>query len=132
MLGHRFLLLEHRGRRTGRLYRTVLEVVEFDRVRGEAVVMSGRGRRAGWYRNVTAGGAVAIEIGGRRFAPELRLLDADEAAAVLAVYERRNRFIAPLVRRVLSRLAGFEYYGSPEARLRLVQELPLVGFSLAA
>ena len=29
LLGHRFLLLIHRGRRTGRRYETVLEVMEY-------------------------------------------------------------------------------------------------------
>jgi deazaflavin-dependent oxidoreductase (nitroreductase family) len=128
LLGERFLLLEHRGRRSGRSYRTVLEVVRFDHHDGEAVVMSGWGRRAGWYRNVTAGGAFGVEVGRRRFAPEVRLLDTEEAATALAAYERRNRIVAPVIRRVLSRLAGFPYDGSPEARLRVVQALPLVGF----
>lgn len=126
LLGERFLLLEHRGRRSGRLYRTVLEVVGFDD--GEAVVMSGWGRRAGWYRNVTAGGAFGVQVGRHRFAPEVRVLDVEEAAAALAGYERRNRIVAPVIRRVLSRLAGFRYDGSPQARLRIVQALPLVGF----
>ncbi|HET9152482.1 MAG TPA: hypothetical protein VFN85_00025 [Solirubrobacterales bacterium] len=41
LLGHRFLLLTHRGRRSGRLYRTMLEIVAWDGARREAVVMSG-------------------------------------------------------------------------------------------
>src|SRR5207248_4487384 len=32
LLGHRFLLLAHCGRRTGRVYRAVLEVVAWDEV----------------------------------------------------------------------------------------------------
>jgi hypothetical protein len=35
----------------------------------------------------------------------------------------------PIVRAVLSRLAGFRYDGSAEARDRLVEALPLVAFS---
>lgn len=128
LLGHRFLLLTHRGRRTGTLYRTVVEVVRWDRTRHEAVVMSGWGRRSNWLRNVTAGGAVEVQVGRERFAPEVRVLDPDEAAAVFADYERRNRVAAPIVRAVLSRLAGFRYDGSAEGRRRVVETLPLVGF----
>lgn len=128
LLGRRFLLLTHRGRTSGRVYRTMLEVVRFDDERQEAIVLSGFGRRASWFRNVSAGGAVAVEVGGRRFTPSVRVLDVDEAAAALADYERRNRLAAPVVRGVLSRLAGFPYDGSEEARRRLVAELPLVGF----
>jgi deazaflavin-dependent oxidoreductase (nitroreductase family) len=128
LLGERFLLLEHRGRRSGRTYRAVLEVVRVDREDGEVVVMSGWGRRANWLRNVIAGGALGVQVGRRRFAPEVRLLGVDEASSALAAYERRNRIAAPLIRRVLSRLAGFPYDGSREGRRRIVQELPLVGF----
>lgn len=42
--GRRFLLLTHRGRRTGRIHRTVLEVVSYDAERGEATVVSAWGR----------------------------------------------------------------------------------------
>jgi deazaflavin-dependent oxidoreductase (nitroreductase family) len=129
LLGHRFLLLVHAGRRTGRRYETVVEVVRWDPAAREAVVMSGWGRRASWFRNVEAGGALEIATGRDRFdRPEHRILGDEEAARVLAEYERRNRIAAPVVRLVLSRLAGFDYDASPSARLRLVRTLPLVGF----
>jgi deazaflavin-dependent oxidoreductase (nitroreductase family) len=128
LFGHRFLQLTHRGRRTGRLHEVVLEVVEWRAADREAIVMSGLGRDAQWYRNVQAGGAVEVRIGRARWAPAVRVLEPAEAAAAFAGYERRNRWAAPIVRRVISRLAGFDYDGSPAARERLVAELPLVGF----
>ncbi|MQA16779.1 MAG: nitroreductase family deazaflavin-dependent oxidoreductase, partial [Pseudonocardiaceae bacterium] len=50
LLGPRFLLLEHIGRRTGLARYAVLEVV--DRGRGEWYVVAAYGPRAQWYRNV--------------------------------------------------------------------------------
>ena len=129
LLGHRFLLLTHRGRRSGRLYRTMLEVVAWDAVRREATVMSGFGAKANWRLNVLAGGAVEVRIGGLRFAPAVRSPGRDEAADAVAGYEQRNRAAGPVVRAVLSRLAGFRYDGSAEARDRLVEALPVVAFS---
>jgi deazaflavin-dependent oxidoreductase (nitroreductase family) len=128
MLGHRFLLLVHRGRRTGRVYRTVLEVVAWDEEAREAIVMSGFGPKSQWYRNVLAVDPVEVRIARLRFAPEVRRLDVGEAAAVLAGYEDRNRLAAPLVRAVLSRLTGFRYRGSESDRREAVQLLPLVAF----
>lgn len=128
LLGHRFLLLTNRGRRSGRLYRTILEVVGWDAARREAVVMSGFGVRAGWYLNVLDGGAEEVRIAAARFRPAVRELGADEAVRVVADYERRNRFFAPVVRAIFSRLAGFRYDGSEEARRRLVGALPLIAF----
>ena len=129
LLGHRFLLLAHRGRRTGRVHRTVLEVVAWDEVAREAVCMSGLGRGSQWYRNVLANDPVEVRIARTRFVPKVRELGVDEAASVLADYEKRNRIAAPLVRAVLSKLAGFDYDGSELSRRQLVQVLPLVAFS---
>ena len=128
LLGHRFLFLAHRGRRSGRRYEVVLEVIRHDPRTGESVVMSGFGRDASWFRNIEAGGAIEVRIGRRRFVPEQRILGSDEAAAALADYERRNRIAAPLVRAVLGRLAGIRYDGSPRARAEVVARLPLVAF----
>jgi deazaflavin-dependent oxidoreductase (nitroreductase family) len=126
--GHRFFLLAHCGRRTGRVYRAVLEVVAWDPALREAVVMSGFGCASQWYRNVLAGDLVEVRIARLRFVPAVRQLDLKEAACVAGVYERRNRVVAPLVRAILSRTAGFRYDGSEAARRRLVEILPLLAF----
>ncbi len=129
LLGHRFLLLTHRGRRTGHRHATVLEVLWWDRHAREAVVMSGWGRQANWYRNVLATGTAEVTIGAERWPARVRALGPAEAAAVLADYEHRNRFMRPLVRRLLSRLAGIDYDGSDAARRTLAMRLPFVAFT---
>ncbi|MBV8999820.1 MAG: nitroreductase family deazaflavin-dependent oxidoreductase [Solirubrobacterales bacterium] len=74
LLGRRFLRLTHRGRRSGRCYRMMLEVIGDDRARREVFGMVGLGRGAQWYRNVIAGGAVEVAIGMERFRPDFREL----------------------------------------------------------
>jgi deazaflavin-dependent oxidoreductase (nitroreductase family) len=128
LLGRRFVRLTHVGRRSGRVYRTMLEVVGEEPAAGEVFVMAGLGRSAEWYRNVVAGHAVEIAIARERFRPTYRELQRGEAVGVLAGYERRNRLIAALLRPVLSRLVGWRYDGTPAARWRLVSELPMVAF----
>jgi deazaflavin-dependent oxidoreductase (nitroreductase family) len=127
LLGRRFLRLTHVGRRSGRRYQTVLEVVGENPRTGELIVVAGFGRSAGWYRNIRAGGAREVAVGRERFVPVHRLLEEAEAEAVLAAYERRNRLAVPLIRVVLSRLVGWRYDGSESARRALVRELPMVG-----
>jgi hypothetical protein len=107
----------------------MLEVVRWDPDKREATVMSGFGPRSNWLLNVLAGGAVEVLIAATRFEPTARSLEREEAVLVLADYERRNRLTGPIVRAVLSRLAGFRYDGSAEARDRLVEALPLLAFS---
>ena len=128
LLGHRFLLLVHTGRRTGLSRETVLEVIRYDPVSREAVVAAGWGRRTGWLHNVEAGLGREVWIGRERFVPAYRLLELDEAERLFADYERRNRLIAPIIRAVLSRLVGWRYDGTPAARRRVVEQLSLVAF----
>jgi len=56
------------------------------------------------------------------------VLGADEAERLFADYERRNRFMGPIVRAVVSRLVGWHYDGTSAARRRVVEQLSLVGF----
>jgi deazaflavin-dependent oxidoreductase (nitroreductase family) len=128
LLGHRFLLLRHTGRRSGAAYHTVLEVMHYDAVSGAATCMSGWGTGADWYRNIMAGPAV-VTIGRRTFPAVPQILDHDHATAVLAGYEARNAWMRPVVRRVLSHLSGLDYDGSDAARRELAAQLPLVTFT---
>jgi deazaflavin-dependent oxidoreductase (nitroreductase family) len=125
LLGGRFLRLTHRGRHSGRCYRMMLEVIGTDRSRHEVFVMVGLGRRAQWYRNVIAGGAVEVAIASERYRPAYRELELTEAAAVLGDYEQRNRLLNPIVRAILSRLTGWHYDGSPTATRQATIWLPV-------
>jgi len=127
LLGHRFLLLVHEGRRSGRRHETPLEVVHYDKASREAIVAAGWGRKTQWLHNVEAGLAREVQIGRERWAPAFRILPPDEAAALLSEYERHSGMPKALVRAVLSRLLGWRYDGSLEARRRAAAQLPLIG-----
>ena len=64
LLGRRFLLLSHTGRRTGARHQTVLEVMEYRKEGPEAVVMSGFGQDSDWLQNIEKNPNEEIEIGG--------------------------------------------------------------------
>jgi deazaflavin-dependent oxidoreductase (nitroreductase family) len=130
LLDHRFLRLTHVGRRSGRRYRTMLEVIGAG-ADGEVVVMAGLGRTADWFRNIQAHPAVEVAVGRDRFRPVHRVLGEDEAVAVLAGYERRERRFGWLERPVISWLVGWSYDGTEADERRLVRERPLVGFRAA-
>ena len=131
LLGHRFLLLIHLGRRTGLRRHTVLEVMEYRREGPEAVVMSAFGRNADWLRNIEATPNPKVVIGSQSFIATHRFLDEEEAVQAIAGYEQRNWVIAPIIRSVLSRFLGWRYRGSASDRRRLVKQLPLIAFHQA-
>ncbi|MCR6485615.1 nitroreductase family deazaflavin-dependent oxidoreductase [Amycolatopsis sp. OK19-0408] len=126
LFGRRFLCLTHVGRRSGRRYRTVLEVIGV--VDGEYFVVAGLGSGSDWFRNLARQPAAEVIVGRHRFAPRHRVLDEAEAATVIAAYEHRNRWVAPILKRVLSKLLGWRYDGSAAARARMAGQLPIVGF----
>jgi len=126
LLGRRFVCLTHIGRRSGRRYRTVLEVIATNPAAGEVVIIAGLGPSSDWYRNIQANPAVEVVTGRQRFEPVHRRLAEAEAMTVVADYERRNRWIGPVIRPVLSRLLGWRYDGTNTARRRMVRQLPLV------
>jgi deazaflavin-dependent oxidoreductase (nitroreductase family) len=123
LFGHRFLLLTHRGRRSGRAYRTVLEVIAYDPRRRESVVVAGFGAQSDWYRNIEAASALEVMTGRLRYVPVQRFLSVEEGASAFAYYESRNGKLATAG---LSRLFGYD--GTPEGRLALAQRLPMVAF----
>ncbi|HEX8996937.1 MAG TPA: nitroreductase family deazaflavin-dependent oxidoreductase [Ktedonobacterales bacterium] len=121
LLGHHFLLLTHRGRKTGQLRRTVLEVVSYDARTRESAVMSAWGDRADWYRNIQASPAVEVQTGWSQYAPEVRLLGPEERYVALRTYERRYGRAFRAVMRYL----GYQYDGT-EASLRALADVALV------
>lgn len=128
IVGHRFVQLTHVGRRSGRVYHSVVEVVRYDPVTGETTVVSGFGRTADWLRNIRAAGGARLDFGRGPRPAAYRILPVEEAIATFADYERRNRLLTPLVRGTLSALLGWTYDGSPDARRRLAEQLPMVAF----
>jgi deazaflavin-dependent oxidoreductase (nitroreductase family) len=128
LLGKRLLLLTHIGRRTGLRRQTVLEVVEYRKEGPEVVVVNGFGRDSDWIRNIEAKPGEEVTVGSQHFAASHRILGEEEAARVIQGYERRNRFITPIVRRGLSWLLGWQYHGDASDRQRLVRQLRLIAF----
>lgn len=126
LLGHRFLVVVHRGRRTGTLYRTVVEVVRWNGASREAVVASGWGERSSWWRNVQAEPAVEVWLAGERFAPEQRVLDLDERVEALRDYQQEH----PRATRILGPLLGLD--GGEAAIAAAARRFPMVAFRAPA
>ena len=82
VFGHRMLMLEHHGRRSGLPRHTVLEVVD-DPKPDTYIIVSGFGGASQWYRNLIADPHVRVSIGRRRNAPAV--------ATLLAPMPRKRR-----------------------------------------
>ena len=88
--GHQFLLLTHRGRRTGLLHQTVLKVLRYDPTTGEAIVMAPLGKRADWVRNIQHSPPLEVQIGRRRYVPTHHIISNDETLQFLEGLQRAH------------------------------------------
>jgi deazaflavin-dependent oxidoreductase (nitroreductase family) len=118
------MLLTHIGRKSGRITKTVLEVIDFNEATGERLVISAYGEDANWYRNIRAGNAIEVQIGHTRFRPELRFPGVEETRETVLNYERKH---GESLRRLL-KIMGMPYDGSGEMRERLIKRFRLVSF----
>ncbi|MEZ4709351.1 MAG: nitroreductase family deazaflavin-dependent oxidoreductase [Caldilineaceae bacterium] len=90
LLGDRFLLLTHTGRKSGQPRQTVLEVVQHDTMTNTFVVSSGWGEKADWLRNIQKTPDVQVQSGGQRFLATADRLAPDQATAAVRDYAHHN------------------------------------------
>lgn len=131
LVGRRFLLLTHRGRRSGLVYRTMLEVMRWEQATRTAYVMSGFGRGSQWLKNLQAGQGLEVRCGSDRFVPTHRILPIAEGVEVVEWYEQHHRLAARVIEPVLSRLTDLDYDGTDASRRLVVERLPVLALSPA-
>ncbi len=128
LFGKRLMLLTHTGRRTGLRRQTLLEVVEYRKDGPEVIVANGFGPDCDWVRNIEARPGEEVTVGSFHFVAVHRYLGEEEAMKVIQNYERRNRFISPIVRAGFSWLLGWKYHSNENDRRQLVRQIPLLAF----
>jgi deazaflavin-dependent oxidoreductase (nitroreductase family) len=124
MLGHRFVLLTHTGRKSGLPRQTVLEVVRYDKVTGACVVASGWGTKSDWYHNITTNPKIVYQIGNKSSASAAERLSPEAGAQELLDYANRN----PLALRELAQFMGYRLDGTQGDILALGRMIPMFIF----
>ncbi|MCB1246250.1 MAG: nitroreductase family deazaflavin-dependent oxidoreductase [Acidimicrobiia bacterium] len=127
LLGKRFVMIEHRGRKSDRRYRTVIEVAGRGDVGDSYIVTSGTGPRADWYQNIRAGKLDAVWVGSQRHSSVgVSFLDSPDAAAVFKAYESAH----PKTAEKLMASMGVTYDGTDDGRVDMMDKIPMVEFTV--
>jgi deazaflavin-dependent oxidoreductase (nitroreductase family) len=124
LLGQRFVLLTHIGRKSGLTRQTVLEIVRYDPTSGNCIVASGWGMKSDWVQNILADSKVTIQLGSKSSMAVAERLSPDVSAETLLDYSRRN----PRAMRTLAGFMGYPIDGSEESILALGRNLPMFIF----
>lgn len=89
LLGDRFLMLTHTGRKSGLSRRVVLEVAQHDFVNDRYYIASGWGEKSNWYQNILNNPNVKFQVKNHKYDGYATKVDKDGAANVLFDYATR-------------------------------------------
>jgi deazaflavin-dependent oxidoreductase (nitroreductase family) len=90
MMGGRFLLLNHIGRKSGLKRQTVIEVVSHDETTGVTFVAAAWQNQSDWYRNIQQNPIVGVQVGNHRFQACAEEVSLQEAESQLWDYARKH------------------------------------------
>ncbi len=124
LLGDRFLLLTHIGRKTGRSRQTVIEVVSHDRANETYYVVSGWGVKSNWYQNIMANSDVTIQVGNRKLNAIAERVSPERGGEIMADYAHKH----PFALRELSRIMKYPLDGSEASASNFGKNIPIIAF----
>jgi deazaflavin-dependent oxidoreductase (nitroreductase family) len=117
------IVVVHRGRKSGRVFKTPIEIMVDDPERGEFLIAPMWGRNSDWYRNIVAGGLVEVHVRGEALQVEWReLVDQAERRAAWDAYREAQPIYSRIILRVLVRVNRLG--GDPEQAV--LRELPML------
>jgi deazaflavin-dependent oxidoreductase (nitroreductase family) len=123
LLGNRFLMLTHTGRKSGKPRQVVLEVVHHDTETGAYFVAAGWRGKADWFKNIQTNPAIKVTVSTQTFAANAQIITPTVATNIYLDYARRY----PLAFREISHLMmGETLQATPADCSRLAQSVPLV------
>jgi deazaflavin-dependent oxidoreductase (nitroreductase family) len=125
LLGNRFLLLTHIGRKSGLPRHTVIEVVQHDKETDTYYVVSGWGEKSDWYRNIRKSPSVTIQVGGRQFQARAEFIGPEKAIRIIEAYTREH----PTASRELAGLfLGKRKQPGEDVPRQIAEKMPMVAF----
>lgn len=123
LLGDRFLMLTHIGRKSGQPRQSVLEVVGHDQATGTYIIASGWGEQADWLRNTQKNPNVLVHARGRRFEATAERISQESATNVARDYARRH---PSAFRALAGRMIGQALTGTDADYRALAEAVPFV------
>ena len=124
LMGHRALLLTHKGRISGKERYAMLEVIKYEEATNTHYVASGFGEKSDWYQNIIITPDVTIQVGNDKFPAQAARLTMEEATPVFNEYTK----VHPNAIRNLAKLVGYDIGNSQEELVDFLELIPVVVF----
>ncbi len=91
VMGKKFLLLNHIGRKSGKVRQAVLEIDRYDPDTDTYIVASGFGKKSDWYRNLKKTPEVTIQVGNKKLRARADLLSPEQSGEEMLRYAQHHR-----------------------------------------
>ena len=128
LLGRRFLMLTHVGRKSGLPRQTVIEVVDHDKESGIYYVAAAWRIKSDWYQNILQNPRVTFQVGKMKFEAEAVQTSAKEAELIYWAYAQKHPFA---MRELSSLMLGERVPPTRQTCKRLSESIPLIALKPA-
>lgn len=115
LMGKRFVLIHHVGRKTGLPRQAVVEVVEREPDSGRITVVAGYGEKAQWYQNLRSHPDIIIQVGKQEIPVTAAFISPEAGEEIMVRYYHRYGAVTG----ALFSLLGYSWDGSEDG-LRLI------------
>lgn len=124
MMGKRFIYVEHLGRKSNKVRKSVLEIIRYDSKNDVYYVASGYGNKSDWFKNIKHNPSVDIQVGFRKMKANVEFLSVEKTEVEIRDYAKRH----PKAITQLAKLIGYRLTGSDEELTMLSKRWPVLAF----
>jgi deazaflavin-dependent oxidoreductase (nitroreductase family) len=112
LVGAQWMLITTKGRKTGKLRHTMVDVMDYDKASDTYYIEAAYGARADWYKNIQANPIFEAKVGRRKFNARAGALTTEGASEMLVQFYRSK----PAYTRSVMAMAGMKFKDEDELR----------------
>ncbi|MBI5945297.1 MAG: nitroreductase family deazaflavin-dependent oxidoreductase [Chloroflexi bacterium] len=112
MIGAQWMLITHIGRKSGKRYASMVDVMDYDKVTDTYYIEAAYGARADWYKNIQSSPVFEARVGRRKFKARAGALTTEGAGEMLVQFYRSK----PAYTRSVMAMAGMKFKDENELR----------------
>ena len=112
LIGAQWMLITHIGRKSGKRYDSMVDVMEYDKASDTYYIEAAYGARADWYKNIQSNPVFEAKVGRRKFKARAGALTTAGASDMLVQFYRSK----PAYTRSVLAMVGLKFKDEDELR----------------
>jgi deazaflavin-dependent oxidoreductase (nitroreductase family) len=113
LVGAQWMLITTKGRKTGKLRDTMVDVMDYNKATDTYFIEAAYGAHADWYKNIQGNPVFEAQVGRRKFKARAGALTTEGASEMLVQFYRSK----PAYTRSVMAMAGMKFKDEDELRI---------------